>query len=177
MSGMKFRIFMLFMIICMVSFITAGCGTTADEKDMLSDIQDRQKIEKLMWDYARALDTGNADAFVALFTEDGQFGRGESAVKGKKALEEMMGAFRRTPSSDQEKAVQMPAMYHMTANHYIEFIDKDHAVFNGYWLAFTAAGTGRDMQPNLVGVGREVNEVVRVGDKWMIQVRDIMPQN
>jgi hypothetical protein len=64
----------------------------------------------------------------------------------------------------------------MTANHYIEFIDEDHAIFHGYWLAFTA-GSGDNAQPTIVGVGREVNEVVRVDGKWLIQVRDIVPQD
>jgi uncharacterized protein (TIGR02246 family) len=174
MRGIKVEILMGIVITAAVSFMFVGAETVAAEDDVFREIQDRAQINKLMWDYARALDTGNVEAYVATFTEDGQFGRGANAVKGRQALREMMGAFRKSPTAGQAKVPRMGSMYHMTANHYIEFIDKDHAIFHGYWLAFTA-GSGENARPTIVGVGREVNEVVRVDGKWLIQVRDIVP--
>ena len=43
------------------------------------EAKDRTEIEKLMWQYARALDTENADAYIATYTPDGQFGTGPTA--------------------------------------------------------------------------------------------------
>jgi uncharacterized protein (TIGR02246 family) len=164
-------------VLTAVVFMAAVSLTAvAAENDVLREIQDRDQIEKLMWDYARALDTGNAEAYAATFTEDGQFGRGANAVKGREALKKMMGGFRESRLGAQAKSPQKPSMYHMTANHHIEFTNKDHAVFQGYWLAFVAA-SGQNTQPSIVGVGREVNELVRVNGKWLIQVRDIVPEN
>ncbi|NLA75022.1 MAG: nuclear transport factor 2 family protein [Deltaproteobacteria bacterium] len=176
MRGMRFKSVIPGMIIVVLTLLAASSTAIAADNDVLREIQDREQISKLMWDYARALDTGNVEAFVALFTENGQFGRGESAVKGKKALLEMMGAFRKSPTAGQGDIPKTGAMYHMTANHYIEFKDRDHAVFHGYWIAFVAA-SDQNSQPTIVGVGRELNEVVRVNGKWLIQVRDIMPQD
>lgn len=164
------------MIIAVLTLLAVSTAAIAADNDILREIQDREQISKLMWDYARALDTGNVEAFVALFTEDGQFGRGEKAVKGKKALLEMMGSFRKSPTAGQGNTPKTGAMYHMTANHYIEFKDRDHAIFHGYWIAFVA-GSGQNTQPTIVGVGRELNEVVRINGKWFIQVRDITPQD
>jgi uncharacterized protein (TIGR02246 family) len=175
MTRKKFEILMG-VVIMAVSFVFISAETMAGEDGVLREIQDREQINKLMWDYARALDTGNVEAFVANFTEDGQFGRGPNAVKGRQALREMMGAFRKSSSVGQTNIQRTGSMYHMTANHHIEFVDKDHAVFHGYWIAFMA-GSGENTQPTIVGVGREVNEVVRVDGKWLIQVRDIMPQD
>jgi len=176
MTRIRFEILMVVVIMVAVSFIFVSAEAIAAEDDVLREIQDRAQINKLMWDYARALDTGNVEAYVATFAEDGQFGRGTNAVKGRQALREMMGAFRKSPTVGQAKIQRMGSMYHMTANHYIEFIDKDHAIFHGYWLAFTS-GSGENTQPTIVGVGREVNEVVRVDGEWLIQVRDIVPQD
>ncbi len=53
-----------------------------------AESQDRAQIEKLMWQYVRALDTENADAYAAVYTPDGQFGVGAKAVKGHDALKE-----------------------------------------------------------------------------------------
>lgn len=175
MKRKRFEVLMGVVIIA-VSFVFIAAETVAEEAGVLREIQDREQINKLMWDYARALDTGNVEAYVATFTEDGQFGRGPNAVKGRQALREMLGAFRKSPTVGQTNIQRTGSMYHMTANHHIDFIDKDHAVFQGYWIAFMA-GSGENTQPTIVGVGREVNEVVRVGGKWLIQVRDIVPQD
>jgi len=51
---------------------------------------DRVDIEQLMWDYIRALDSGNAEAYAALFAPDGQFGKGANAIKGREALKKMI---------------------------------------------------------------------------------------
>jgi uncharacterized protein (TIGR02246 family) len=58
--------------------------------DFEREAKDRAEIEKLMWQYARALDTENADAYIATFTPDGQFGGGANATKGHEALHKMI---------------------------------------------------------------------------------------
>jgi hypothetical protein len=57
---------------------------------LAAEAQDRAQIEKLMWQYVRALDTENADAYAAVYTPDGQFGSGATAVKGREALKKMI---------------------------------------------------------------------------------------
>ena len=141
-----------------VLMATVSSATLAADDDVLREIKDREEINKLMWDYARALDTGNAQAFAA------------NAVKGRDALIKMVGGFRKLRLEPEAKSAQNRYMYHMTANHHIEFIDKDHAVFHAYWIAFVST-TGQNQQPTIVGVGRELN------GKWLIRVRDIMPQD
>jgi uncharacterized protein (TIGR02246 family) len=171
MTGIKLAVLTGIMLMAAIS-LTA----VAAENDTLREMQDRVQINKLMWDYARALDTGNVEAYAATFTEDGQFGRGANAAKGREALKKMVGALMKSRLDTQAKNQQKPSMYHMTANHYIEFIDKDHAVFHGYWIAFVAA-SGKNTQPNIIGVGRELNELARVNGKWLIKVRDIVPKD
>ena len=53
---------------------------------MLREARDRQQIDEVMWRYARALDTGDADGYAALYTTDGQFSSGANATKGRDAL-------------------------------------------------------------------------------------------
>jgi uncharacterized protein (TIGR02246 family) len=107
-----------------------------------AEAQDRAQIEKLMWQYVRALDTENADAYAAVFTPDGQFGTGANAVKGSEALKKMINGFRQRAADDQAKTGEKgPAMYHVITNSYLEFVDKDHARLQAYWMTvFAAAG-------------------------------------
>lgn len=55
------------------------------------EASDREEIEALLWKYARALDTLNADAYVSVYTEDGAFQSGGTAqTKGHQALRDMI---------------------------------------------------------------------------------------
>ena len=46
------------------------------DAEVIQEMRDRLEIEDLMWRYARALDTNNADAYAAIYTPDGSFGTG-----------------------------------------------------------------------------------------------------
>src|SRR5277367_5744280 len=65
---------------------------------------DRAQIEKLMWQYVRALDTENADAYAAVYTADGQFGSGANAVKGRDALKKMINDLRQRAAENEAKS-------------------------------------------------------------------------
>jgi hypothetical protein len=65
-----------FIVSTALVLIASGvCASYAAEKDIVR-AQDRVEIEWLMRDYIRTLDSGNAEAYAALFALDGQFGRG-----------------------------------------------------------------------------------------------------
>lgn len=133
--------------------------------------QDRVEIEQLMWDYIQALDSGNAEAYAAVFAPDGQFGKGENAVKGREALKKMVLDARKQMEAQKEGDKKRPRMYHVVTNPHIEFIDKDHARFYAYWMGVFKTGG------DIVGAGREVNELVRINGQWFISVRDVDPQD
>jgi hypothetical protein len=154
-----------------------GSPAVAAENETEREVQDRAQIEKLMWHYVRALDTGNADAYAAAFTPDGQFGSGASAVKGREALKKMISDFRqRTAENEAKTGEKRPPMYHVLANSYLEFRDKDHAHLEAYWMTVVAAG-GPKVPSRVAGAGREVDELVRVNGQWLIKTRDVAPKD
>ena len=156
---------------------TAGAVFTASksDNDVLREVRDRQQIDELMWRYARALDTGNADAYAALYTADGQFGSGANATKGREALKKMIAGARQ-PQPGAEPAAPRPPMYHTTANHQIVFIDKDHARIDAYHITMVA-GSGRETPPRVAGVGRSIDELERVNGRWLIKSRNVAPMD
>jgi uncharacterized protein (TIGR02246 family) len=131
--------------------------------------QDRVEIEQLMWDYIRALDSGNAEAYAAIFAPDGQFGRGANAVKGREALKKMVLDARQKIDAEKKDDKKRPHMYHVVTNTHIEFVDKNHARYYAYWMGAFASGGG------LTSAGREVNELVRIKGQWLISIRDVDP--
>ena len=142
-----------------------------------SEAQDRAQIDKLMWQYVRALDTENPDAYAAVFTPDGQFGTGANAVKGSDALKKMINGFRQRTADNEAKTGQKgPAMYHVITNSYLEFVDKDHARLEAYWMTVFGAA-GDKTPPRVAAAGREVDEIVRLNGQWLIKARDVAPKD
>ena len=148
----------------------------AGGNDTQREAQDRVQIEKLMWQYTRALDTENPDAYAAAYTPDGQFGSGSNAIKGHEALKKMIADLRQRAADAEAKGEKRPPMYHMSANGYVEFVDKDHAHMEGYWL--TVFGQqGPNVPVRVAAAGREVDELVRVNGQWLIKSRDVAPKD
>lgn len=158
--------------------VTSAVAYTAQKSDadVLREVRDRAEIEELMWRYTRALDTTDADAYAAVYTPDGEFVAGANATKGHEALRKMIADLHARNAADDARGVKRPAMYHMTANEVIRFIDKDHARVEAYYLtAFGAAGANTPLR--VAAVGRDVDELVRVNGRWLIRSRNVAPQD
>ncbi len=166
----------LYAIAVLVGLALPGWPAAGAGNDVAREAQDRAQIEKLMWQYVRALDTENADAYAAVFTPDGQFGTGANAVKGSDALKKMINGFRQRTADNEAKTGQKgPAMYHVITNNYLEFVDKDHARLQAYWMTVFGAA-GDKTPPRVAAAGREVDEIVRLNGKWLIKARDVAPK-
>jgi len=151
-------------------------AAAAGQNDAQREAQDRIQIEKLMWQYIRGLDTMNADAYAATFTPDGQFGSGANAEKGRDALKKMILDLRQRAADAEAKGEKRPAMYHVIANSYLEFTDRDHAHMEAYWMTVFAQA-GPNVPVRVAAAGREVDELVRVNGQWLIKFRDVAPKD
>ena len=162
----------VFLIVALLAYRAAAGGN-----DMQREAQDRAQIEKLMWQYVRALDTENADAYAATFTPDGQFGSGANAIRGQEALRKMIADLgQRSADAEAKSGGKRPPMYHVIANSYLEFVDKDHAHLEAYWMTVFAQ-VGPNEPVRVAAAGREVDEIVRADGQWRIKARDVAPKN
>ena len=153
-----------------------GWSAFAADNSAERESRDRALIEKLMWQYVRALDTENADAYAAVYTPDGQFGTGANPVRGREALKKLINDLRQRAAANEAKSGEKrPAMYHVIANSYLEFNGKDHARLEAYWMTLFAAGA-QNQPARVAAAGREVDELVRLNGQWLIQSRDVAPK-
>lgn len=151
-----------------LALLSAPVAAQKSDADIVREAQDRAEIQQLMWNYARAIDSWNADAYVAVFTEDGAFG----TVKGRDALRKMVAGF--TDRKDASgKAVPPPVLHHMEGNQNIEFVDRDHARVHYYWITVSGVGPQPPL-PQVLAVGNGVDDIVRVGGKWLIKSRQVV---
>ena len=140
------------------------------EDNTARETRDRHEIEALMWKYTRALDKGDGATYASTYTSDGQFGNGTNATKGREALSKLV--VRQPAAGEPPRA----PLYHMELNHWIEFVDKDHARYHAYYLT-VAGALGRETPPRLVAAGQSFDEMERVNGKWLIQNRDVAPKD
>jgi hypothetical protein len=163
-------------VVALLFVVLLGYRAAAGGNDTPREAQDRVQIEKLMWQYTRALDTENADAYAAAFTPDGQFSSA-NVIKGHEALKKMIADLRKgTADAEAKSGEKRPAMYHMAANSYLAFVDKDHAHLEGYWMTVFAQA-GPNVPVRVAAAGREVDELVRVNGQWLIKTRDVAPKD
>ncbi|HXX20630.1 MAG TPA: nuclear transport factor 2 family protein [Candidatus Acidoferrum sp.] len=168
-AGVTVGVVALLFVALLGSRVAAGGNSTQREAD-------RAQIDRLMWQYTRALDTENPDAYAATYTPDGQFGSASNAVKGHDALKKMIADLRQRSADAEAKGEKRPPMYHMEMNTYLEFVDKDHARLEGYWQTVFGA-QGPNVPVRVAAAGREINEIVRVNGQWLIQSRDVAPKD
>ncbi len=154
----------------MMIVATPGAAIASDA-DIIREARDRTQIEALMWDYVRAIDSFNPEAYVSVFTPDGSFG----ATRGRDALRKMVGDLKKSQDDRRAKGEQILAMHHIVTNASIEFVDKDHARYHYYWMTVFGGAAGVEPAPRVAAVGRGVDDVVRVDGKWLIKTRNVAP--
>lgn len=143
----------------------------ASDADILREAADRAQIEQLMWDYVEAIDSWNADAYAAAFTEDGAF----LGTKGRPALKQMVLDLKKSQDDRRAAGATIGNMHHIMSNMNIEFVTPDHA--RVYYYHMTVFGNGLNPPPNVASVGRGMDDVVRVDGKWLIQSRNVAYQH
>src|SRR5690554_6890050 len=114
-------------IACLIAFASTNLSA---QDNSAREAKDRAEIEELMWRYTRALDTGDGTAYAATYTVDGQFGTGANATKGREARKKLADRVKEQQAAAKAKGEVRPPIYHMEGNHWIEFIDKDHARYH-----------------------------------------------
>ncbi len=162
----RIRISIAVAAVVALAFLSTGL---VGQNNSAGEEKDRAEIEALMWRYTRALDTGDGTTYAATYTADGQFGAGTNATKGREALKKMVDGLR-------DPQAPRPPLYHMEANSWLEFVDKDHARHHAYYLTVSGAGAQNE-PPRIAAAGRSVDHLERVNGKWLIKVRDVTPQN
>ncbi len=162
-------------LVCVLSsgFLTQAL---ADDSDVLRQARDRAQIEELMWRYVRALDSFDAQAYASVYTEDGQFGSGPNATKGRAALRAMVDNLKSGREARRAAGETVAPLQHVIANSMLEFLNENEARFHSYWMTI-ARSTGAGTTPSVLAAGRGIDHLVRVDGQWLIKSRDVAPQD
>jgi len=131
-------------------------------------VEDNLAIRRILVDYAAFLDGRDFDAYVALFTPDGEWTNSAGSHKGQAAIRQMLEKTVGTGSGPNR------TNYHLISNPRID-LDGDRATATSRYLVVMRGPDGSPT-PGLAGVYRD--ELVRQDGEWKIRRRvadDIMP--
>lgn len=157
----------VFPVVALAALILASSCTAGKDP---ARIEDRVAIEQLMWDYIQALDSRDAERYAALFTPEGEFKGVGMSAKGTEELKKMIAGSGEARASAGEGSAPAGRLYHIVTNPHIEFLGQDRARFHAYWM-------GALSDKGVTSAGREVNDLVRVDGRWLIDVRDVAPKD
>jgi hypothetical protein len=149
--------------------IGATAAAAADDAKLLREAADRAEIEALMWRYVRALDTLDVDAYVALFTEDAQFGN----AKGREAIRALIAGIKAAREKNTPAGKAVTPTFQTMSNVTIDFPSENRARLQAYYMAILAPV--ENTPPRVATVGREDDELVKVAGRWLIHVRNVSP--
>lgn len=148
--------------------LSAATGAAADDAQLLREANDRAQIQALMWRYVRALDTLDADAYASVFTADAKFG----TTQGREALRSMILGMKASREKRAESGTQPLVTYQTMSNMNIEFLGENRARLQAYYMAVIAGDP-----PRVATMGREINDLVKVDGQWLIENRNVTPQD
>jgi uncharacterized protein (TIGR02246 family) len=136
----------------------------------LGTYEDRIAVEDVMARYVWAVDSFDADGYVAVFTEDAVIDSNGSISRGHEEIRRIVtGLIRRR---DENKAKGLPAgnLYHVISNVRITFPKADEAVHLSYWQTVRR---GQDDKMSAAAMGRSEDRLVKRNGKWLIQSRKL----
>ena len=152
----------------LIALIITPALVSAQEN--LGTYQDRIAVEDVMARYVWAVDSLDADGYVAVFTEDAVIDSNGSISKGHEEIRRIVTNLIRRRDDNRAKGVRTANLYHVVSNVRITFPKANEAVHQSYWQTVRRDADGRMVA---AAMGRSVDQLVRRNGKWLIQSRKL----
>jgi ketosteroid isomerase-like protein len=153
-----------------------------DLEARLRAVEDRIEIEQLLMRYAAAYNTGDANAYVAMFTPDAVFELRRDIdeppfigpFKGREAIRKQW--FPNVPADASTAGGSFGAMRHVTTNYEID-VKGDTATVRAFFIEVVSNGANTppgSKPPTIHAMGRYEDELVRHGGRWLFSKRIVV---
>jgi uncharacterized protein (TIGR02246 family) len=136
----------------------------------LGTYEDRIAVEDVMARYVWAVDSLDADGYVAVFTDDAVIDSNGSISKGRDEIRKIVtGLIKRR---DDNKALGKPSsnLYHVISSPRITFPKPGEAVHQSYWQTMRRDTDGKMIT---AAMGRSEDRLVKRDGRWLIQFRKL----
>jgi uncharacterized protein (TIGR02246 family) len=136
----------------------------------LGTYEDRIAVEDVMARYVWAVDSLDADGYVAVFTEDAVIDSNGSISKGHDEIRRVVTNLIRRRDDNKAKGQPTANLYHVISNVRITFPAANQAVHQSYWQTVRR---DQDGKMTAAAMGRSEDRLVKRNGKWLIQFRKL----
>jgi ketosteroid isomerase-like protein len=151
-----------------LSLLTVPVLVTAQEN--LGTYQDRIAVEDAMARYVWAVDSLDADGYVAVFTEDAVIDSNGSISKGRAEIRRIVTGLIKRRDDNKAKGLPTANLYHVISSPRITFPKPDEALHQSYWQTVRRDKDGRMIA---AAMGRSDDHLVKRNGQWLIRFRKL----
>jgi len=130
--------------------------------------EDRAAIEDLQARYLFAMDFGDPDLYVTLFTEDGILDVGSGEIKGRRAIRDVIA---KMPNSRTSENGLRPASGRHNISNIVVKVNGNKAVARAYWFHYS--NNNPERRGVFSGYGHYEDEMVKANGQWLFTKRRI----
>lgn len=152
----------------LIALLFAPVLITAQEN--LGSYEDRIAVEDVMARYVWAVDSLDADGYVAVFTEDAVIDSNGSISRGSQEIRNIVTSLIKRRDDNKAKGLPTANLYHVISNVRISFPKANEAVHLSYWQTVRRDNDGRMVA---AAMGRSEDRLVKRNGKWLIQFRKL----
>jgi ketosteroid isomerase-like protein len=143
-------------------------GVTAEGS--LGTYEDRIAVEDVMARYVWAVDSLDADGYVAVFTDDAVIDSNGAISKGHAEIRKIVTGLIQRRDDNKAKGLPTANLYHVISSVRITFPKAGEALHQSYWQTVRRDKDGRMIA---AAMGRSEDRLIKRNGKWLIQFRKL----
>jgi uncharacterized protein (TIGR02246 family) len=148
----------------------AGKSVLVPADENLGTYEDRIAVEDVMARYVWAVDSLDADGYVAVFTTDAVIDSNGNFSKGHDEIRKIVTSLIQRRDDNKAKGLPPSNLYHVISSVRITFPKPGEALHQSYWQTVRRDKDGRMIA---AAMGRSEDHLVRQNGKWLIQFRKL----
>ena len=149
-------------------FLLAPVVVTAQGN--LGSYEDRIAVEDVMARYVWAVDSFDADGYVAVFTDDAVIDSNGTIGKGHGEIRGIVTSLSKRRDDNKAKGLPASNLYHVISSVRITFPKPGEALHQSYWQTVRRDKDGRMIA---AAMGRSEDRLVKRNGTWLIQFRKL----
>ena len=152
----------------LIALVVAPVFITAQGN--LGTYEDRTAVEDVMARYVWAVDSLDADGYVAVFTEDAVIDSNGAISKGHAEIRKIVTSLIQRRDDNKAKGLPPSNLYHVISSVRITFPKPGEALHQSYWQTVRRDKDGKMIA---AAMGRSEDHLVKRNGKWLIDNRKL----
>ena len=136
----------------------------------LGTYDDRIAVEDVMARYVWAVDSLDADGYVAVFTDDATIDSNGAISKGRDEIRKIVTGLIQRRDDNKAKGLPTANLYHVISSVRITFPKPGEALHQSYWQTVRRDKDGRMIA---AAMGRSEDRLVKRNGTWLIEWRTL----